>query len=219
MAPKNGSVWNNELAEIFVNLTISPKMPTSQEIELNIIWNESMTGAPTRGDQATLYVHLDLAVEEWRQTDMSRLKAEMIRLLSIADASEMQLEMLPGSTVVRVTFQSEKPEESRQRAVELADVFSKRELPQSLSGFPIAGMTTTPGGYWTDFSNVDDPKSGDGDRENMVGGKPLSAACSMDGLGAMQRRSASNKTATDMTLERRTMPTAIYCETSSGKPW
>ena len=89
MAPKNGSVWNNELAEIFVNLTISPKMPTSQEIELNIIWNESMTGAPTRGDQATLYVHLDLAVEEWRQTDMSRLKAEMIRLLSIADASEM----------------------------------------------------------------------------------------------------------------------------------
>ena len=82
---------------------------------------------------------------------------------------------------------------SKTRATELADTFSKRELPQSLSGLPIAGVTTEIG-EWTRFFNNDDPQSDSGDKE-------------MADPGAMEQICNGNPA------------TAIYCQTTSGKPW
>ena len=179
----------------------------------SIPWSEdldaSSTQTPTREGAATLYIHMDLAIEDWRSTDTAGLKEELLMLLSIADPVDLDVQIFAdtgggassrvgggrrrrsGSTVIRVVFTGTDAAESRVKAAHLAAIFAARELPQSLSGFPIAGVSTEPG-VWTDFFNEDDPASGGGDDES---GEVL--------LGC-------NGTA----------PSAIYCvEASGGQPW
>ena len=81
-------------------------------------------------DGATLYIHLELNIEDWDQANMHELKLELMKLLSITDAVEIDLQMFPGSTVIRVVFRSSDSDESDSRAEELARVFGRRELPQ-----------------------------------------------------------------------------------------
>ena len=90
-------------------------------------------------------------------------------------------------------FRSADQSTSKAKATELADTFSKRELPQSLSGLPIAGVTTKVG-EWTRLFNNDDPQSDGGDEE-------------MASPGDMEQICNGHPA------------TAIYCQTTFGKPW
>ena len=70
----------------------------------SIAWNEifdaESTQAPTGLNDATLYIHLDVSVEDWKTTDTATLKADLMKLLSIADPAEIVLQVFSGTRTI-----------------------------------------------------------------------------------------------------------------------
>ena len=92
-------------------------------------------------------MYLDTTVEAIRQSDVNRLKSELVAMVNDTSPVEIHIDVYAGSAVLRAAIVGTQRSATQSAAKTIVERFQERDFTPTLASFPILTISDAEG-YW-----------------------------------------------------------------------